>query len=78
VRQHYNLSLMDGTRLPVGPLQAGPLTPNGTGANVTDTFMEPKAGPVAEFLRQLGVPEPKILGAAITFVIALVVFYILG
>jgi small conductance mechanosensitive channel len=69
---------MDGTRLPLGPLQAEPLTPNGTGTNITDTFTKPKAGPVAEFLRQLGVPEPKILGAAITFVIALVVLYILG
>lgn len=69
---------MDGICLSLGSLQIGPLTPNGTGTNITDSFTNPKVGPVAEFLRELGVPEPKIFGAAITFVVALVVLYILG
>jgi small conductance mechanosensitive channel len=53
--------------------------PNGTnGTNVTDAISDPEIGPVGEFLRELGVPYFKILGAVITFVVALFVLYTLG
>jgi small conductance mechanosensitive channel len=68
---------MDGSLLS-RPLQLGTATNGTNGTNVTDAITSPKVGPVGEFLHELGVPEYRILGAVITFVIALVVLYILG
>ncbi|EMA51288.1 putative mechanosensitive ion channel [Halococcus salifodinae DSM 8989] len=59
-------------------MQSGTQTPNGTGANVSEVISNPKVGPVGEFLHSLNIPYYKILGAMITFVIAVFVLYSLG
>jgi small conductance mechanosensitive channel len=72
---------MDTATLPPWPLQTGgggTTTTNGTGANVTEVITNPEIGPVGEFLRGFGIPYSAILGALITFVIALFVLYTLG
>ncbi|WP_435077073.1 mechanosensitive ion channel family protein [Halococcus sp. AFM35] len=56
--------------------QAPTETPNGT--NVTEVISNPKIGPVGEFLHGLGIPYYGVLGALITFVVALFVLYSLG
>jgi small conductance mechanosensitive channel len=57
--------------------QQGPTaTPNGT--NVTEVISNPEPGPVGEFLHGLGIPYYGVLGALITFVVALFVLYSLG
>ncbi|WP_273838621.1 mechanosensitive ion channel family protein [Halococcus sp. PRR34] len=65
-------------RLSAWFLQSGTQTPNGTGANVSEVISNPKVGPVGEFLHSLNIPYYKILGAMITFVIAVFVLYSLG
>ncbi|WP_273838550.1 mechanosensitive ion channel family protein [Halococcus sp. PRR34] len=65
-------------RLSAWLLQSGTQTPNGTGANVSEVISNPKVGPVGEFLHSLNIPYYKILGAMITFVIAVFVLYSLG
>ena len=58
-------------------LQQAP--PNGTdGTNVTSTITNPELGPVGEFLREVGIPYAKPLGAVLTFSLALFVLYTLG
>ena len=56
--------------------QAPTETPNGT--NVTDVISNPELGPVGEFLHGFGIPYYDVLGALITFFIALFVIYSLG
>lgn len=58
----------------------GPLpTPNGTdGTDVSEAFNPERIGLIGQFLRDLGVPHAAALGAAITFVVALLVLYIFG
>jgi small conductance mechanosensitive channel len=68
---------MDGTRLPLWPLQAGGGDTNVTNGTIPD-FMPEEVGPVGRFLRELNVPFAAELGALITFVVALVVLYIVG
>jgi small conductance mechanosensitive channel len=70
---------MDTATLPTRPLQlggGGTTTPNGS--NVTEAITNPEVGPVGEFLRGFGVPYYAILGAVVTFVVALFVLYTLG
>ncbi|HET7323874.1 MAG TPA: mechanosensitive ion channel family protein [Halococcus sp.] len=66
-------------RLAEWVLQMGPLTPNGTtGTDVSDAFKPDKIGPIGELLRELGVPAAAEIGGILTFIIALVVVYIVG
>jgi small conductance mechanosensitive channel len=68
---------MDGTRLPLWPLQTGRGMTNGTNGTVPDLTPE-EVGPIGAFLRDFGVPFAAELGAVITFVVALFVLYTLG
>ena len=53
--------------------------PNGTdGTNVTSAITNPELGPVGEFLREVGVPYAKPVGAVLTFSLAMFVLYTLG
>ena len=56
--------------------QAPTETPNGS--NVTEVISNPEHGPVGELLHEFGIPYSDVLGAIITFVIALFVLYTLG
>jgi small conductance mechanosensitive channel len=70
---------MDTATLPPWPLQTGGGgTTTRNGSNVTEAITNPEIGPVGEFLREFGVPYSAILGALITFVVALFVLYTLG
>lgn len=70
---------MDTATLPPWPLQtSGGGTTTTNGSNVTEAITNPEIGPVGEFLREFGVPYSAILGALITFVVALFVLYTLG
>ncbi|EMA46810.1 mechanosensitive ion channel family protein [Halococcus saccharolyticus] len=59
-------------------LQLGQSTGNGTDGNATGNVTVEGIGPVGRMLREFGIPYPKLLGAAISFVVALVVTYALG
>ncbi|WP_049898692.1 mechanosensitive ion channel family protein [Halococcus agarilyticus] len=59
-------------------LQLGQSTGNGTDGNETGNVTVEGIGPVGRTLREFGVPYPKLLGAAISFVVALIVAYALG
>ena len=59
-------------------LQAGTPTPNGTGTNVSEVISNPELGPVGAFLHSLNIPYYKVLGALVTFIIAVFVLYSFG
>ncbi|EMA49385.1 putative mechanosensitive ion channel [Halococcus morrhuae DSM 1307] len=51
-------------------------TPNGS--NVSEVISNPEQGPIGELLHEFGIPYSDVLGAIITFIIALFVLYTLG
>ena len=59
-------------------LQLGQSGGTGTDGDATGNVTVEGIGPVGRTLREFGIPYPKLLGAAISFVIALVVAYALG
>ncbi|EMA55611.1 mechanosensitive ion channel family protein [Halococcus salifodinae] len=59
-------------------LQLGQSAGDGTDGNTTGNVTVEGIGPVGQLLREFGIPYPKLLGAAISFVVALFVTYALG